>query len=96
MTARGRKFSAGYKILVQEMPRAISRGQIDQWIASKSCPPPIQTDDVQRSQLGRRQMCLTFELPEHAVAAKRALSGSDLESGARLTRTRYWKSDVGA
>ena len=92
VTTRRRRRPAGYKVIVQDMPRNMTRGQIYNWIASCGCPAPIANDQLKTSPLGRAQICLTFALSEDAAVAKRVLNGVDLESGARPTQTKYWKA----
>ena len=81
---------AGFKIVVQDVPRRWSRGLIVAWIASTRCPAPR---DVNRLPMdsGRAQVLLTFERADLAVAALNCLNDCDLEPGAPFTRTSWWR-----
>lgn len=90
---KDKKHTAGYKVLVQDMPSSMRIGQIRRWIFERQCPEPIDVNNgIGLSPRGRLQVCLTFATPEQAHSAKTLLHNRDLEKGAHPTQTKWWKS----
>ena len=87
------RHTAGYKILVQDVPGNFDRACIDAWLARCECPEPVDINDcLPLTRLQRAQLVLTFALPSDAVFAKSALHDKDLEPGRHRTQTKWWKA----
>lgn len=89
----GLAHAGGYKIHVQDVPRNITRSQIDTWLAENNCPIPAEVNPcIGLSPCGRGQLVLTFDFPEQARQALGVLSGSDLEAGKHRTQTKWFQT----
>ena len=87
------RHTAGYKILVQDVPVNFDRARINAWLAHCKCPEPVDVNDnLPVTRLQRAQLVLTFALSDDAVFAKSALHNKDLEFGRHRTQTKWWKA----
>lgn len=87
------RHTAGYKILVQDVPGHFDRANIDAWLAKCNCPEPVDiNDNLPLTRLSRAQLVLTFAMPSDAIFAKSALHDKDLELNRHRTQTKWWKA----
>ena len=91
-THSGKWHEAGYKVHIQDLPRDMSRRQLDAWFAKQNCPAPSDVNPFGLSPFGRLQVVLTFDCLEKAARAKDVLRDSDLEPGKHRTQTKWFQS----
>ena len=87
---------AGYKVLIQNVPAALTMDQIQAWIKHKRCRDPLNIASGGRPKNGCKQLVLTFKQRSGAINAKMLLDGNDLETDRPRTNAVWWKSTAGA